>query len=212
MPVPSPPARTPVPDMVLVGGLQKQKISAFDKEYRRSTMDTRRAGFTVEEFVSDLGINLRVVVDRWIPEDIIEMSCRHCNAATRVSKKEPHYEPKRARGGKELRSSGLDILAGNDLAFVLGSNISSACGPMDRALASGVRGCGFESRQARHRIAELSGDRGSWQRVMTAHIDSRYVRHTVCSCCVAVNADVFRRSPSSVDAGAIGFLARLEAG
>ena len=58
------------PDMVLVGGAQKQKISAFDKEYRRSTMDTRRAGFTVEEFVSDLGVNLKVVVDRWIPSDM----------------------------------------------------------------------------------------------------------------------------------------------
>jgi len=58
------------PDMVLVGGAQKQKISAFDKEYRRSTMDTRRAGFTVEEFVSDLGVSLRVVVDRWIPSDM----------------------------------------------------------------------------------------------------------------------------------------------
>jgi len=58
------------PDMVLVGGAQKQKISAFDKEYRRSTMDSRRAGFTVEEFVSDLGISLRVVVDRWIPSDM----------------------------------------------------------------------------------------------------------------------------------------------
>jgi len=58
------------PDMIFVGGLQKQKISKFDKEYRRTTMDSRRAGFTVEEYVSDLGINLRVVVDRWIPSDI----------------------------------------------------------------------------------------------------------------------------------------------
>jgi len=58
------------PDMIIVGGTQKQKISDFDKEYRRSTLDTRRAGFTVEEFVSDLGINLRVIVDRWVPSDI----------------------------------------------------------------------------------------------------------------------------------------------
>lgn len=58
------------PDMVLVGGTQKQKISSFDQEYRRSTLDTRRAGFTVEEFVTDLGVNLRVVVDRWVPSDV----------------------------------------------------------------------------------------------------------------------------------------------
>lgn len=58
------------PDTVLVGGVQKQKISSFDQEFRRSTLDTRRAGYTVEEFVSDLGVNLRVVVDRWVPNDV----------------------------------------------------------------------------------------------------------------------------------------------
>jgi len=58
------------PDFVLVGGVQKQKISSFDEEYRRSTLDSRRAGYTVEEFVSDLGINLKVIVDRWVPSDV----------------------------------------------------------------------------------------------------------------------------------------------
>jgi hypothetical protein len=59
------------PDLILVGGTQKQKISAFDQEFRRSTMDSRRAGYTVDEFVSDLGWNLRVVVDRWVPSDVM---------------------------------------------------------------------------------------------------------------------------------------------
>lgn len=59
-----------MPDMIVVGGLQKQKISTFDQEFRRSTLDSRRAGYTVEEFVSDLGWNLRVVVDRWMPNDV----------------------------------------------------------------------------------------------------------------------------------------------
>lgn len=58
------------PDIVLVGGIQKQKISSFDQEYRRSTMDSRRSGYTIDEFVSDLGMNLRVVVDRWVPNDV----------------------------------------------------------------------------------------------------------------------------------------------
>src|SRR3990167_1080317 len=58
------------PDFVLVGALQKQKISLFDQEFRRSTLDTRRAGYTVEEFVTDLGVNLRVIVDRWVPTDV----------------------------------------------------------------------------------------------------------------------------------------------
>lgn len=57
------------PDILLVGGRQKQKISAFDKEYRRTTMDSRRAGMTVDEYISDLGVNLRVVVERWMPID-----------------------------------------------------------------------------------------------------------------------------------------------
>lgn len=59
-----------VPSIVLVSGLQKQKISAFDAEFRRSTFDAMRAGYTVEEFVTDLGVNLRVIVDRWVPSDV----------------------------------------------------------------------------------------------------------------------------------------------
>ncbi len=58
------------PDILLVGATQKQKISTFDQEYRRSTLDSRRSGYTVEEFVTDLGMNLRVVVDRWVPNDV----------------------------------------------------------------------------------------------------------------------------------------------
>ncbi len=59
-----------MPDLLLVGGLQKQKVSTFDQEFRRSTLDTRRAGYTVEEFVTDLGWNLRIVTDRWVPNDV----------------------------------------------------------------------------------------------------------------------------------------------
>lgn len=59
-----------MPDTVIVGGVQKQKIAAFDQEFRRSTLDSRRAGYTVEEFVTDLGWNMRVVVDRWVPNDV----------------------------------------------------------------------------------------------------------------------------------------------
>lgn len=59
------------PDMVLMGPVQKQKFSLFDQEFRRSTLDTRKAGFTNDEFVTDLGVNLRVVVDRWVPNDVV---------------------------------------------------------------------------------------------------------------------------------------------
>lgn len=60
-------------DIIIMGATQKQKFSLFDREYRRSTMDTRRAGFTVDEFVTDLGWNLRVVLDRWMPTDCVLM-------------------------------------------------------------------------------------------------------------------------------------------
>lgn len=59
-----------MPDTLVVGGVQKQKISGFDQEFRRSTLDSRRSGFTVEEFVTDLGWNLKVIVDRWVPNDV----------------------------------------------------------------------------------------------------------------------------------------------
>jgi len=58
------------PDFVLVGGTQKQKISTFDQEYRRSTFDSKRAGYVVEQFISDLGFDLKVIVDRWMPIDV----------------------------------------------------------------------------------------------------------------------------------------------
>ena len=59
-----------MPTHIVVGGTQKQKISTFDQEFRRSTLDSRRSGYTVEEFVTDLGINLQIVVDRWVPADV----------------------------------------------------------------------------------------------------------------------------------------------
>jgi len=60
------------PDILVVGGTQKQKVSAFDKEYRRTTLDSRRAGFTVEEFVTDIdGKTLQIVVERWMPIDTV---------------------------------------------------------------------------------------------------------------------------------------------
>lgn len=57
------------PDFIVMGATQKQKVSAFDQEFRRSTMDTTRAGYTIDEFVTDLGVNLRVIMDRWMPAD-----------------------------------------------------------------------------------------------------------------------------------------------
>lgn len=58
--------------LVLVcGGKQKRNISAFDQAYRRLDFDSRSVGFVVEKFLSDLGFELEVVVDPWMPDDTI---------------------------------------------------------------------------------------------------------------------------------------------
>lgn len=56
---------------ILVGSALKRVISTFDQAYRRSDFSTRMAGFTVEKFLSDLGIELEVIVDPWMPADVM---------------------------------------------------------------------------------------------------------------------------------------------
>lgn len=56
---------------ILVGGALKRVISTFDQAYRRTTTDSRRAGFTVEQFLTDLGFELEVIVDPWMPNDML---------------------------------------------------------------------------------------------------------------------------------------------
>lgn len=56
---------------ILVGGALKRVISTFDQAYRRSDFDSRRAGFTVEKFLTDLGYELEVIVDPWMPDDMM---------------------------------------------------------------------------------------------------------------------------------------------
>jgi len=54
---------------VIVGGVQKRKISAFDQAYRRMEFDSKSAGYVVEKFISDLGFECEVIVDPWMPDD-----------------------------------------------------------------------------------------------------------------------------------------------
>ena len=56
---------------VLVGGIQKQKISTFDQAYRRADFDSKSAGYVVERFISDLGFECDVIVDPSMPDDTI---------------------------------------------------------------------------------------------------------------------------------------------
>lgn len=56
---------------ILCGGALKRVIATFDQAYRRSEFNTRAAGFTVEQFLSDLGFQLEVIVDPQMPADVI---------------------------------------------------------------------------------------------------------------------------------------------
>jgi len=56
---------------ILVGGALKRVISTFDQAYRRTDFDTRSVGFTVERFLTDLGFELEVIVDPWMPDDMM---------------------------------------------------------------------------------------------------------------------------------------------
>jgi hypothetical protein len=56
---------------LLCGGALKRVIATFDQAYRRTDFDTRTVGFTVEKFLTDLGFELEVIVDPWMPADTI---------------------------------------------------------------------------------------------------------------------------------------------
>lgn len=56
---------------LICGGKQKRSISAFDQAYRRLDFDSRVAGFVVERYLSDLGFELEVIVDPWVPADTV---------------------------------------------------------------------------------------------------------------------------------------------
>ena len=56
---------------ILVSGALKSVIATFDQAYRRSDFNTRAVGFTVERFLSDLGFELEVIVDPWMPNDVV---------------------------------------------------------------------------------------------------------------------------------------------
>ena len=54
----------------IVGGTQKQKISAFDNAYRRMDFDSKTAGYLVERFIGDLGFECEIIIDPHIPNDV----------------------------------------------------------------------------------------------------------------------------------------------
>ena len=56
---------------LVVDGIQKRKISAFDQSYRRLDYEARAVGYVVERFLSDLGFEIEIIVDPWMPKDTV---------------------------------------------------------------------------------------------------------------------------------------------
>lgn len=49
----------------------RRVISTFDQAYRRGQFSQTNAGFYVENFVTDMGYNLQVIQDPWVPNDVL---------------------------------------------------------------------------------------------------------------------------------------------
>lgn len=55
--------------VLVVPPYQQRVISAFEKDRIRRDPDERRAGYYITKFISDLGYEFPVMVDRWMPKD-----------------------------------------------------------------------------------------------------------------------------------------------
>jgi len=56
--------------IVLVGPKQQRVIAGFDKDYRRDVATGERTfGYYKNVFLSDMGLEMPVVLDRWMPDD-----------------------------------------------------------------------------------------------------------------------------------------------
>jgi len=49
----------------------RRVVSTFDEAFRRGEFDQTRAGYFVEKFVSDMGFELEVIQDPWLPDDVL---------------------------------------------------------------------------------------------------------------------------------------------
>jgi hypothetical protein len=54
---------------IIVGPYQQRVISAFEKDRVRRDPDERKAGYYITKFISDMGYEFPIVVDRWCPND-----------------------------------------------------------------------------------------------------------------------------------------------
>jgi dipeptidyl aminopeptidase/acylaminoacyl peptidase len=55
--------------IIAVGASQQRVIAAFEKDIRRVEQGERQVGYYRDIFLSDMGTELPIVLDRWIPQD-----------------------------------------------------------------------------------------------------------------------------------------------
>jgi hypothetical protein len=56
---------------MLVSPKLRRIVSTFDEAARRGTFDQTRAGYFVEKFITDMGFELEVIQDPWVPDDVL---------------------------------------------------------------------------------------------------------------------------------------------
>jgi len=56
---------------IVVNPLQARQISTFDESYRRSSMEYKKAGYYVDSFMSDLGYEYPIIVERYWPTTVV---------------------------------------------------------------------------------------------------------------------------------------------
>jgi hypothetical protein len=71
--------------ILLLNSTQQEKVSDFHEDYIRTQQSDRTAGAYVKYFMSKLGVELKVVLDRWMPHDSVavldanRIKLRHLN-------------------------------------------------------------------------------------------------------------------------------------
>lgn len=87
---------------LLVSPSQRRTVSTFDEAFRRGSFDQTRAGYYVEKFVTDMGFELEVIQDPWVPDDTVVVGDLSAVKVLALQGDEMRYE-ELAKLGRSLR-------------------------------------------------------------------------------------------------------------
>lgn len=85
--------------IIVVGANQQRIISSFEKDLRRVEQGERQVGYYRDIFLSDMGVELPIVLDRWMPETSLIVLDRSRIALRPLQGDEWHLE-KMAKTGR----------------------------------------------------------------------------------------------------------------